>query len=96
VGRSIIRHVSELGYSYGQDLTPVNVPNLSWHIADRSPILYVGDTRLIFPGLAISLTYNGKTQRFMVTSVYPHLGYVTIINAGQNGLPYLPTFGDCT
>ena len=53
----------------------------------------------MFPGLVISLTgTNGgacpdTAESFVVTEVHPYLGYITVINAGQDGGPYLPQWG---
>lgn len=75
-------------YSYGQAL-PV-----SWSHIGQSSFLYVNDTRLLFPGLGIQID-NGDGSGpllYLVTGVYPQMGYVTVLKGveSDNG-PWLLT-----
>ena len=90
---------NNFGYSYFVNLTTANVPNLSWSSHVGSAVIYMNQEalELMFPGLVISLTASGgstsctspaaQTETFMVTGVYPTLGYVNAYNAGQDALP---------
>ena len=73
-------------YSYGQNLTTTNVPNLSWSHTDRSGIIYMNQEALalMFSGLNLVLTPCGAGQNFMVRDVHPALGYVTVYNANSD------------
>jgi hypothetical protein len=86
-------------YSYGQALTTSNVPNLSATLKRLAPNLYmnVEAMRLMFPGLGISLVCNSLTKLEIVTEVHYTAGYVTLMDANQDGSPYISDFGqDCT
>ena len=86
-------------YSYGQNLTTTNVPNLSATLKRFAPNLYmnVEAMRLMFPGLVLSLVCNTLTKLEIVTEVHYSAGYVTLLDANQDGSPYISDFGvDCT
>jgi hypothetical protein len=84
-------------YSYGQNLTTTNVPNLSWSHTDRSGVIYMNQEALalMFPGLDLLLTPCGASQHFMVREVHPRLGYVTVYSANSDTNDPL-VFADCT
>lgn len=65
-------------YSYGQPL-PV-----SWSHIGQSPFLYVSDTRLLFPGLGIQIDHGDGPQLYLVTGVYPTMGYVTVLKGVES------------
>ena len=44
---------------------------------------WIGDFFPTFPGLGISINNGGVGQTYIVTGVYPYLGYVTVIWAGS-------------
>jgi hypothetical protein len=60
-----------------------------------SDVLYLDAKTLswMFPGLGISIDNGGGAQPYIVTGVYPHLGYVTVIwanaSAGSSNAGYL-------
>lgn len=86
-------------YSYGQNLTTTNVPNLSWTLKRQSPalVLNVEALRLMFPGLGLTLTCNSLTKAAIVTEVHINAGYVMLMDGDQDGSPYLMDFGqDCS
>lgn len=74
-------------YSYGQVLP------ISWSHIGQSPFLYVSDTRLLFPGLGLYDNFDGTgMQNYLITGVYPQMGYVTVLKAleSANGPWLLP------
>jgi hypothetical protein len=77
-------------YSYGQDLTNVNVPGLSLNWKGQSNAVNVSDIRLIFPGLGVILN-NGVDgdQQCVVSAVFPDYqnppaGYMTVFCANSD------------
>lgn len=91
---------NNIGYSYFQNLTTTNVPNLSWTMSPQSPFVYMNTEalELMFPGLNITLTpdnTNGCSnvaESFQVLEVHPTLGYIKVVNSGSNTGPQLPQF----
>lgn len=74
-------------YSYGQSLP------ISWTHLGQSAFLYVSDARALFPGLGINDNWDGTgIQPYLITGVYPQLGYVTVLKAQEsaNGPWLLP------
>jgi hypothetical protein len=65
-------------YSYGQDLTTVNCPGLSWSYKGHSFCVYCNDTNFIFPGLGIKLNDGVSDVAYVVTGTFPNLGYFTV------------------
>lgn len=95
---------TNLGYSYFTNLTSANVPNLSWTAHDGSRDIYMNQEalQLMFPGLVFALPVptGGTTgctatssEYFIVTGVYPTMGYVEVYDAEQNGIPYTVHWG---
>jgi hypothetical protein len=89
-----------LGYSYFQNLTTTNVPNLLWTMDGASPFVYMNREalELMFPGLVIGLVSDGTggcttiaQQNFMVLEVHPTIGYVKVVRADTDGGPYVPS-----
>lgn len=83
------------GWSYGQNLTTTNVPNLSWTMDGASPFIYMNleALELMFPGLFFSLTGSGGcsgTESFVVLEVHPSAGYVKVVRADNDGSNYVP------
>jgi Pectate lyase superfamily protein len=74
-------------YSYGQDLTPSNVPGLRWSYKGQSSVVRmdVGSLGWMFPGLKIILN-NGADgdQSYMVTEVHTALGYVVVTRIDEH------------
>jgi hypothetical protein len=62
-------------YSYGADLT------LSWSYKGATGIVSLSDTGRMFAGLEIILNDGSDDQYYIVTGVYPALGYVTVTQA---------------
>lgn len=86
-------------YSYGQDITRTINPGLNWSIKRKSPTIYLDPAtlRLIFPGLILQVQCNGTTSDEMVVEVNQILGYARLLDANQDGSPYVTDFGqDCT
>lgn len=96
---------AHLGWSYGQNLTTSNVPSITWASRGSSPAVYVSDVSnyvpaLLFPGMSMTLTGTGGTgcpltaNTLMITGVHRYLGYVDVVNAGQDlGPPFYPNWG---
>lgn len=94
-------------YTYGQDLTTMNVPNLTWTHYRSSPVIFanVELLSLLRPGLGFSLTCNAMTFEGIVTDVHPteifgpssNQGFFRYQNAVDTaGGPYVFDFGtDC-
>lgn len=94
---------NNLGYSYFQNLTTTNTPNLKWSMDGSAPFVYMNHEalELMFPGLEITLTPDGtggcaaSAETFIVTEVHGGLGfgYVKVIRADSDGAPQLPGWG---
>src|SRR6266404_2455142 len=96
---------AHLGWSYGQNLTTGNVPSITWASRGSSPAVYVSDTSnyvpaLLFPGMSMTLTGTGgtgcplTTNTLMIVGVHRYLGYVDVVNAGQDlGPPFYLNWG---
>ena len=63
----------------------ITAPLASWAYTAGSNVLYLDSATLswMFPGLGISINNGGVGQTYIVTGVYPYLGYVTVIWAGS-------------
>jgi hypothetical protein len=90
-------------YTYGQNLTTSNVPNLSWSLARGANVINmnVETLELMFEGLGFTLTCNSMTKSGIVTEVHlgvnSPIGYVAYVDADQDGSPYLFDFNqDCS
>jgi len=70
-------------YSYGQNLTTSNIPWLSWSAFGGGFAVMVNDTRLFFPGLGVELNTTSNNV-YIVTGVYPGLGYFTVAQANSD------------
>jgi hypothetical protein len=71
-------------WSYGQNLT------IDWEYKGHTHVVYLDDTSRMFPGLKIVLD-NGSDgdQSYIVTGVYPTLGYITVLELTGNNNKYL-------
>ena len=83
------------GYSYFQNLTTTNVPNLSWTMDGASPFIFMNleALELMYPGLVFSLTGTGScsgTESFIVLEVHPTMGYIKVVRADNDGTNYVP------
>jgi Pectate lyase superfamily protein len=60
---------------------------LTWTYMAQSDVLYLdaGTMDWMFPGLGISIDNGSGAQPYVVTGVYPSLGYVTVMWATTNG-----------
>jgi hypothetical protein len=63
----------------------ITAPSVTWAYEGDSWALYVDSTTMqwMFPGLGISINNGSGVQPYTVTGVYPILGYVTVIWAGN-------------
>jgi hypothetical protein len=63
----------------------ITAPSVTWTYEGDSFALYVDATTMqwMFPGLGISINNGSGAQPYIVTGVYPYLGYVTGIWAGN-------------
>lgn len=95
------------GWSYGQNLTTSNVPSLAWSSRYGSPVVYVADSsarvpQLFFPGMIMQLTGSGAgctspaPLNLIILGVHRYLGYVDVLDAAQDGSPYLPNWTGST
>lgn len=75
-------------YSYGQNLTTVNIVGLSWSYKGQTTKVTMNAQALkfMFPGLKIILD-NGSPQSIMVTGVHPALLYVDAVFIDTTNLP---------
>jgi pectate lyase-like protein len=75
------------GYSYGQNLTDALIGGaVQWHYVHGSSELYLDGKTItwMFPGLALTLPQSpNPTQPYVVTGVYPELGYVTVMDVSS-------------
>ena len=94
-GGIFLRSASCPGYSWGQNLTDATVgETVTWSYKGQSDKLYL-DTKTLgwmFPGLGISLNNGSGAVNYIVTGVYPQLGYISVMNAASNsGTPLVGT-----
>ena len=80
-------------WSYGQNLTAANVTGLSWSFKGQSNVVAVDANTMqrMFQGLGIVLD-NGSGSgplHYVVTGVYPSQGVIKVLQATNNGSPYL-------
>lgn len=68
-------------WSYGQALPPT-----SWSYVAGSSVLKLSNTDWFFPGLGILLNNGSGDAFYVVTGVYPRLGYVTVLRT-ENDWP---------
>ena len=91
-------------FSYGQNLTTSNVTGLSWSYMGQSFVVQLDSNTItwMFPGLNIGLNNGSGVVNYVVTGVYPALGYITVLNlttdspsttllAGTSGTTYTGT-----
>lgn len=79
-------------YSYGTDFTVANNASQAWSYKGQSVCVYAdeGTLQLVFPGLAVKLNDGVSDVLYMVTGVYPVLGYFTVCDAQNiNGTSHL-------
>jgi hypothetical protein len=76
-------------FSYGQNLTTSNVSGLSWSYKPGGAWVYLDSNSILymFPGLGITLNSADGVgnKNYVVTGVYPGLGYMTVQQASSNG-----------
>ena len=60
-------------FSYGQNLT------INWSYVGGSNVLTLSSTTRMFAGLRLTLDNGGGDENYVVTGVYPTLGYVTVV-----------------
>jgi Pectate lyase superfamily protein len=76
-----LRSASCPGYSWGQNLTDALVGEpITWAYKGKSDVLYLDMKTLnfMFSGLGITLDNGSGPQSYVVTGIYPELGYVTV------------------
>jgi hypothetical protein len=82
-----VRSASCPGYSWGQNLTDTLVgETVTWSYMGQSTALYLDAKTLswMFPGLGLTIPGSFNADPYIVTGVYPQLGYVTVIDAAAN------------
>lgn len=85
-----LRSASCPGYSYGQHLTDSLIGGtVTWSYIGGSNDLYLDAKTLswMFSGLGISINNGNGAVPYIVTGIFPQLGYVTVIKAANN-YPY--------
>ena len=91
LARLHLRSASCPGYSWGQNLTDAVVgETVTWSYKGHSAILYLDAKTLswMFPGLGITIPGSYNSDPYVVTGVYPQLGYVTVMDVtGDLGAP---------
>jgi hypothetical protein len=78
-----LRSASCPGYSWGQNLTDALVgETVTWSYKGQSTMLYLDAKTLswMFPGLGLTIPGSFKGDSYIVTGVYPQLGYVTVMD----------------
>jgi hypothetical protein len=83
-------------YSYGQDLTTVNFPGLSWSYKGQSSVVYIDANAMKMMRVGLGITLNdGTADRFyVITAIFPGLGYIQV-NSSTPGF-VAPTLGTKT
>lgn len=78
---------NQLGFSYGQNLTTSNVTGLSWGAQGGSFVVNLDSNSMGYmqAGLQIELNTSAN-EPYIVTGVYPGLGYITVQQASSNGV----------
>jgi hypothetical protein len=79
-----LRSASCPGYSWGQNLTNTLVGGtVTWSYKGQSAMLYLDAKTLswMFPGLGLTIPGSFNSDAYVVTGVYPQLGYVTVVDA---------------
>lgn len=100
-GGKYTTQANNTGYSYFQNLTTTNVPNLSWTLLSPSPFVYMNQEalELMYPGLTLVLTPDGtggcaaSAETFMVLEVHPTAGFVKVVGVGTVGSNLVPQWG---
>jgi hypothetical protein len=64
-------------FSYGQNLT------INWSYKGKTSVVTLSDMTRMYAGLKIVLDNGGGDTGYIVTGVYPTLGYVTVIKLNQ-------------
>ncbi len=67
-------------YSLGQNITTTNVPTLSWSYKGQGAFVYADAVTLsvMFPGLGVILNDGSSDIQYIVTGVWPTLGYFSV------------------
>ncbi len=92
-GQTTFTAVSQhgVGYTFGQDLTTTNVPNLAWHYKGQSFVLYVNTemAQLAFPGWGFNINNGGGSLPYMTTGVYANMPspWITVQASTANSSP---------
>jgi hypothetical protein len=79
------------GFSYGQELTTSNIATLAWSYLGQSFVvkLDAGTLSWMFDGLVVDFNNGSGDVSYVVTGVYPSLGYITVLNITNDGFPDL-------
>jgi len=74
-------------YSYGQDITTTVSPGCSWSYKGQSPNVYMdsGTIKLMRQGLGIILNDGSSDVHYIVTGVYPGLGFIQVAQGPHFG-----------
>lgn len=78
-GNTTLARSKHTGWSYGQSIT------VNWSAKGQTHVLGLSDVSRMFAGLVLTLNVDGTgNQTYVVTGVYPTLGYVTVRGISRN------------
>jgi hypothetical protein len=74
-------------YSIGQNLTTTNVSGLSWSYKGQGAWVYADakTLQIMFPGLGVILNDGSSDIQYLVTGVWPSLGYFSVVRGDSAG-----------
>jgi hypothetical protein len=77
---------AHIGFSYGQNLTTSNITGLSWSYDGQSFVVSLDATSIQYmqAGLEIGLNNGSGSEPYIVTGVFPGLGYITVQQSSNN------------
>jgi hypothetical protein len=72
--------------------TATGVTSMAWSAIGAGFLVNVNDTSLFFPGLQVQLT-TSSTNTYIVTGVYPNLGYITVARFSNSAVQVVGVSG---
>lgn len=82
-----VRSASGPGFSYGQNFTNATTGGkVSWSYKGKASIAALDATTLswMFAGLGISINNGSGPESYIVTGVYPAMGYISVLDASAD------------